>query len=77
LPMHWQTPRKLNIDCHVIFSRVDSQDNLADSLSRGDLDQFRLAASARSCSVAPSATTARLPRTDLCEQLQSTFFCRV
>jgi reverse transcriptase-like protein len=64
----------VSLDCHVIYSRVDSQDNLADALSRGDPALFRQTASARGYFVAPSATHALSPPIELCKTLQSNFF---
>jgi hypothetical protein len=64
----------VSLDCQVLFSRVDSQDNLADALSRGDPALFRRTASARDLFVAPSATQALSPPTELCRTLQCSFF---
>jgi hypothetical protein len=67
----------VSLDCHVIYSRVDTQDNLADALSRGDPALFRQTASAQGFYVAPSASPTHLPSIELCTTLQSTFFYRV
>jgi hypothetical protein len=64
----------VSCDCFILFSRVDSQDNLADQLSRGSTSLFRAAATALGLSIEPSPTVLRSPPVNLCEKLQCDFF---
>lgn len=66
----------VSLDCHITFSRVASQDNLADALSRGSVLNFQQVLSAKGFSFAPSPTTSRFPPIQLCETLQCSFFSK-
>ena len=64
----------VSLDCHIVYSRVDSQDNLADPLSRGSVADFQQRLSDSGSSFAHSPTTCRSPPTELCATLQCCFF---
>jgi hypothetical protein len=65
----------VSCECRLLFSHIDSQANLADGLSRGSQADFLRTISERGYSTNPSEIAPLLPPTQLCEELQCSFFC--
>ena len=64
----------VQLDCFVIYTRIASQDNLADQLSRGRPDLFLQQARAAGLSTALSAVQCRSPSAADCESVQCSFY---
>jgi len=64
----------VQLDCFVIYTRIASQDNLADQLSRGRPDLFLQQARAAGLSTALSAVQCRSPSAAACESVQCSFY---
>ena len=64
----------VQLDCFVIYTRIASQDNLADQLSRGRPDLFLQQARAAGLSTALSAVQCRSPSAAARESVQCSFY---
>ena len=64
----------VQLDCFVIYTRIASQDNLADQLSRGRPDLFLQQARDAGLSTALSAVQCRSPSAADCESVQCSFY---